>query len=1019
MVLLLLVLALLFGFAVWVRQSRTFSFVTEFTVSDWFLIAAQSLTVAFQIGIAAWTWLQTQPQVYIDFIPGIIGFSYQNKTSEYQALYLTIIVFILLMVLLTRVYDLLLDKREGVRSGIYRLGIYSLIPAVLMLGQSLQMKETPYLMRTSFLVLLLLAIVLLYLRKNLQIGNIAPEQTFATGSKLLLGGLFLLLSDSGAAILLSRLGHSNYQIGVLTIIAMVAAAVFALFNRNERILPVAHSIDLFFAISQIGAPLAFAVLASPPVIDVNGVLTFLPFRPSLYVVLAILALISMVDIVWRFLAVWRAPVGNEPVNTPTISPWTLVAALLIFQHVFPSWPTISIDEYHSSEFYLPWWLLTRFGELPFVDYQPSRGLLNYIPGMLTWLFVDGSMSAQTLLFSHQTAIYIIPAFFCLRKMVGNYIAFFSIFSASMFVGNHAGGIFLSIAALALIFYFVKNHSPIATLWLWLFLSLIITLFATSEGAAFILCSLPLVAYQLYCSYRREPRKLWISLGALVLLLPVLLLPIPPSQIILGAARYLLEQSGVSDVAYSIPWAFPPNPVNSITAGYLWQIIRYSWLLLVVPITILLIKSNQGSTHSDVNNRGDHNHWLFLVAILIFVVVIIQRGGGRVDQSNAFSRPAQTSIVLITCALPLIIFPTLRDPNRRASVILLLSLFFGLIGSQEASLRTAWNINKQVMYAPQKTVSGEEIGLYYIGENVIMDEKQITRQQSIHQVLEQILTSDETYFDVTNRNVSYVFHDRPNPVADTAFYNTPTTGQQHRAIAELEAQKIPLVLIQAENIIHDNSPLSLRGFWLYRYLLINYRPFIAENQQVWMIRKGEEKRLFDTNYKIATRNELVSLLTNIFWMKELYGLPASWGASYDSLASQLAHSTDLLEYSPMITPNGMIQIDEHTWETAASDPALVFDIPSGIKGDMLIIETAEPLSSGFMQVFWTNEFIPAFDENYSYIFSAVGTRFIIPLASAPSWELSKTPRKIRIDLPNDFNGRVTFKRISLVDRLEDE
>lgn len=1020
MAFLFFVIALLIGLAALAQRRRTFSFTAGFSISDWFLISAQALTIALQIGMAAWTWLSKQPQVYSDFIPGAIGLLYKNKTSEYQAIYLAIVSFVLLLALLTRVYDLLLDQRAGVRSGFYQLGMYALIPAALMLGQSLRMKETPYLMRTSFLVLLLLLAILFFLRRNLKKGSIEPEQTFAAGSRLMLGGLFLFLSDSGAALLLSRLGHPNYQIGILTLLGLAIITVFFFINRNERFLPLLHSIDLFFALSQLGAPLVFAVLASPPVLDQNGALTFISFRSSLYIVLGILGLASLVDIVRRLLKVWRAPADRADYRS-IVSPWTLISALLILQHVFPYWPAISTDEYHSSEFYIPWWSLTHFGELPFVQYQPSRGLLNYIPGMLSWLFLDGSMSSHTVFAAHNTAVYIIPTYFCLRKMIGSYTAFLSVFSVAMFAGAHSGGIMIAIAAMALFFHYAKEHSPVANLWAWAGLSLITTLFSASEGAAFILSSLPLVAYLLYQAYRRERRKLWISFGALALLLPCLLLPIAPSQIVLGVAHYLIEQSGVNDIAHAIAWAFPSNPTYAVTTGYLWQILRYSWLLMVVPIAVLLLKPGSAPEDSRANGQFVPLRWLFLIAMLIFTVVIIQRGNGRVDTDADFSRPGITSIALITCALPLIILPAINEGSRHARVVLLLALVFGFLGLQENSLDMAWHINKQIIHAPRTaTTSSASTGLYNIGENAIVKAEQIARQQNIQRVLDRLLAPEETYYDGTNRGASYVFQDRRNPVADTAYYNAPTSIQQRRAIAELEKQKVPLALVWSQNITYSDGPsLSLRGFWIYQYLMDNYRPFIDENEQIWMIRKGEEQRLSGTSYTIAAGKDLVLLLTQSFWIKDLYGLPAAWGASYDSLADKLVHPLGLLNASPSITAYGMEQVDKRTWKITGTDPYLIIDIPSGGKRDMLVIEIAKTMKDGNMQVLWTNELVPDFNEEASYTFTTIGSRFIVPLAAAPSWYLSTAPRQIRINLPDTFNGYTQFRSITLTNRLKDQ
>ena len=142
--------------------------------------------------------------------------------------------------------------------------------------------------------------------------------------------------------------------------------------------------------SQWGLPLLFCVLASPPVHLNNNKLTVYHYNLIFYVILFVIILASYIILYQRY----------KKLKTTTnieyfIPPMSFVAILVFIQSDPLNWPGISSDGYHSGEFYLPWWLFQKFKYLPFVDYQPARGLANYLPGFLSWLFYDNTFSGQT------------------------------------------------------------------------------------------------------------------------------------------------------------------------------------------------------------------------------------------------------------------------------------------------------------------------------------------------------------------------------------------------------------------------------------------------------------------------------------------------------------------------------------------------------------------------------------------------------------------------------------------------
>jgi hypothetical protein len=253
------------------------------------------------------------------------------------------------------------------------------------------------------------------------------------------------------------------------------------------------------------------------------------------------------------------------------------------------------------------------------------------------------------------------------------------------------------------------------------------------------------------------------------------------------------------------------------------------------------------------------------------------------------------------------------------------------------------------------------------------------------------------------------------VAYPASYNAPSEPEQLRSIERLEKAHVPLALIQAENIVWDGAPLSLRNFLIYRYLIDNFLPFKDEYGRIWMIRKNEVGRLAETGYQIAESEEAVTLLSEPFWKKNLFELPVSWGRAADTLSNRLTNPVDILQDSVVLGSHSLEEVNPREWKITGKDPFLVFQIPSGTKGDVLFIEMDREIP-GTMAIFWTSNLLPEFGEQQYYVFGSESTHYMIPVSSAPSWYLSETVQQLRVDLPEQFSGQVKFEKILLFDRV---
>ncbi len=1005
MAFLLVIVVVLLGTLWLLGEKNLFKPFEKFDFKTWFLIIAQSFLLSISAGLFVWRWSDRYPQEYTDFISGNLAFTSQLKTPEYYGLYTAIFSFVLLFVAFGILYRFINELEEASKSAILRLGLYALIPTSVLIGQSLRIENTSYLLVVSGLGIVLSLLTAVSLSVLLMKKVIQPQDTWNIAVKWIMGMIFLVMSVFGYSILLSRLGIFNFNVTMTTLAAMAGILTLSLISWRFRLVSFQLGLKIFFTLSQIGIPLIFLVFYPPPSVANGGIQTGLQLKPALYIFIGLLLLIAYVDLARRFTIVNKI---NVPLNR-WFSPWIVFAVLVFIKSYRMAWPALSADNYHVGEFYLPFWQSIRFGYLPFTDYQPARGLINYLPGFLSWLFSDGSFSAQALLLLHTDAFYLLIGFFGLRVLSGDLGAFLSIASIFLFQGNMTGGLVIAIACLSVICKVALNHSAVLALWVWLVLSLGTILFVVAEGAVFVLGTLPLAVYLLCKAYHQERKALYRSGAILGSGIGILLLTTRAGEILLSITRYLLEQSAINDIAHGMAWSYPEAADLRVTAGYLWQFIRFSWLLLIIPIVLELVRTKQLLSSGSISRI----RWFWLVTIFIMVILIIPRANGRID-TDALSRPGLVSIGIVMSALPYLILGRINNPLKRAGAILGIALVFGLLGDQENNLRSAWLVNKAPLIKPAAAASGADLGLSNVGKLAVASTDHIKRQQSIRKVLDTLLQPEETYFDATNNSADYGYQDRRCPVVECAPYNTPAESQQVRMIQQLENQQIPLVLLSSDNRNHDGGPLSLRDYWLYRYLLNTYTPFIDSSDNIWMIRNGQESRLAGTPFRIEP-DKKIAYLSSVFWQENLDRLPISWGASTDQLISKLENPTDLLT-DPPLEMHGIKKLDSGLLEVVEEAAYLVIQVPVGSKGDMLYLETDRPVQSQTLEIAWSNDLVPAFNDSSRFVFHAKASRYLVPLSSAPSWTLGQLNRKIRIYFTASMKGQVTIDKIVLYNRL---
>jgi hypothetical protein len=178
----------------------------------------------------------------------------------------------------------------------------------------------------------------------------------------------------------------------------------------------------------------------------------------------------------------------------------------------------------------------------------------------------------------------------------------------------------------------------------------------------------------------------------------------------------------------------------------------------------------------------------------------------------------------------------------------------------------------------------------------------------------------------------------------------------------------------------------------------------------MIRKGEEGRLAKTNYRVGTPQEQIELLNTAFGQSNLYGLPAAWGNSMNTLASKLSNPLNLMKIGIISAQNNLTVEDGH-WAVAGKNLSIVLKIPGSVKGDFVYLAITQNNCGGTIQLFWKNRFVSQFRDDQSFRFDNISTHFLIPVSAFPSWELS--PSVDEITLKFYFERKCNFEIQNLV------
>ncbi|WP_420405137.1 hypothetical protein [Nisaea sp.] len=814
------------------------------------------------------------PEAHPAPVVGELTFSGMGKESDFLLVWLLVAGTLGAFALIGRCRSWAVDRPQT-RAAFDEYLTFAVLPAVLWCASQVLGRPfagPPYfadlslLYFSAVLVLLLLGASVAW-RMGAHAAETYRETVAATVGAPVLAALSVICVTTAAArlfLLPDMMSGRFVGAAAATAFLFVAAASFlVLSGRVSKPGP-----GRIFAIAQAGLPLAFLALVLPPAAE------GLPWDRTTPLTLAFLAPLVLAALFGyaALVSVWRR---SDPV-LPVMS-IAAIAILVLFADGRPTPYGMDnpLDFYHHGEWLIPWQQWADFGKLPYIDYSPSHGLVDYLSGMLNDLLLDGTLAgfeqARQLVRGASAlaaAVAIgrlagpVPALLALLlfPVTGRYPIFIAVFCGLVFLTRHS-----------------LQSRPVRWLWCYLGAGTVLVLFAPGQGAMAVIACAPLALLHLWNAARETPRKL-VAAGGGVLVLAGALLLLGPGEVVLAQVRFMLENRPLYGAVHGLDWGHSLAhdwPVN----GAFWELVRNLWLPVAL-LSLAFAATRLWHGRFDIAGILREDRLVSFGGVAgLFLLLVVPHTIGRIDAGGPSRAGALSVFALALVGLPLAWSMAARV---RTGLVVALVAALGLLGPAFAHrlgvgdlLRVPQTVRS---IAPgERAVDGVSVGLPALGRTIVR-EPLVARMVPLKAALDGWLRPGETYLDLSNANAQYFYTERAVPVESGAVLTLPAAAMQIRSVARLRRAPPPVLLLGTLPSGAGPFTLPLRA------------PILAE----WVfeqIRDGIYDVVFVEPFLFAVRPERLTgplpadagqkdFLARLFAPPHLAKLPAVWGASFD-------------------------------------------------------------------------------------------------------------------------------------------
>ena len=765
-----------------------------------------------------------QPLKYNDFIVGYLASNPGSKVQDLLVWPVSIFVFwgvSLLIGAATRT----VDKHWGSDQAAHFLNqvlVWSLPLAAILLGTYWGVTIEPRMLVWPVIGLLFLVCMPWWVARW---GGVFQA---VSCSAALLTVMLLSLLPIALSVLLSKMPASlvgavpdvSLFFGVSVVMAITGCLVLA-WGYAVASASVNRGLAWAAVLGQCGLLLFFAVLYPSKKLMPDGQVA--GYHTTVYLKVLVLAcmIVGLLDIARRY-AAWHRHTTVPYNNWAGIySPFAVFALLLAFKVAYSGVPSIDPDDYHFGEYLLGAWTYAK-GAVPYVDYLPAHGLIeNYMASLMSFTFYDGTASsihdAERLVFFFVGLV----AFYAMYLYTGSLLlAFFSVLLI-----NARITLFFLVPFICLFLSPGLRRKPELWLIMMCVMAPLLVLGAPPQGIVLLVAFSPLCAKILWDQIVSGDRASWFRIGGVVVALVLVAWATPLFHMLWGAVNYVLINGPINQVAYGLPWHLSWSLGDK--SGVFFEAVRMSWVVVPLVALYMLLLERHHIKHSD-------SYFYTALVCALFCFLLIPYVMGRVDPGS-LSRAGFVSLLATAIFMPVLLWNAVGASNRSWLLLYMVSVC-SLLGFTQTSL-------PGLSQEPDQSVAEEQLidmaaaGLPNMGVGQI-DAKQWDRIQRVHAVLSRHLPPEAPYLDLSSRNAQYFYTNRPPVIPVTSPYNMVSQQQQVQAVDILKKRTPDIALLQADNIVHDGGGLSLRGYYLYRFVMDNYVPRLERGLIVGHKKKGD-------------------------------------------------------------------------------------------------------------------------------------------------------------------------------------
>lgn len=748
------------------------------------------------------------------------------------------------------------------------------------------------------------------------VGNTITAAMFAGFS-----WIALCVAASRLFLLQDTLTFRFVVLGAAVVLSGAFGAGLLLLLGKLRVLDRARALRRLNLIAQAGLPLAIFALILPPSAAGLPWPRIAPLSTEFIVVLTLLAIAGYVCL----MAAWRREErGQGGLAIPAVSVGA-IAVLVLFASGQPTPYGMDnpLDYYHHGEWLIPWQQWASFGKVPYIDYSPSHGLVDYFSGMANDLLLDGTLAGFPEARQLVRGISCIAAAFAVCRIGGPLPALLSLL---LFPVTGRYTVFVAIfCGLVLLTSKQLQRAPVRWLFAYFLTGTAMVLLAPGPGAMLVVAFAPVALLHLVRGLRTEPRLLAIAATCVVAICGVSLL-MGPGKVVVAQIQFMLENRPLYGAVHGLDWARSLAydwPVN----GASWELLRTLWLpamLVLFLFSVPRIWLRRRAIHEVLT---DDPRAVLAFTSALFLFLVIPHTIGRIDAGGPSRGGALTVFALAMICLPLAIhLPRWSRVTAMVGISLILGLLAPAFGHPPGF--------RSVFAAPSATspavngkmsVDGAATGIPAFGRTLVHPAL-VERISVLKAALDGWLQPEETYLDLTNANAHYFYTGRLVPVESGAFLTMPAEAMQIRSVTRLERDPPPVLLLGTLPSGTGPFTVPLRApilaGWVFsklrsgRYQVVQRGPFIFA---------VTPDRL---SVPAPVKAEQSALLRQVFAPPKLVRLPSVWGHSTQASGDE-EFFRDVVE--PDVEPVGTGIKDMISGVFEISPGHSVFDIAERTKG----------------------------------------------------------------------------------------